>query len=172
VRAEIGVLLQRVVSQLPGAEVREGQLSMAVAVAEVLGHDTARGGATVAVAAGTGTGKSFAYLVPVVVSGKKVVVATATKALQDQLASKDLPLVAKGLGSRFRWAVLKGRSNYLCRQRLAEMEQLGRQTSLEESLGRRASGSTGKAIGEQVAKLVEWSGRTGSGVKGTRMSIA
>ena len=58
---------------------------------------------------------------PAVLSGKKVVVATATKALQDQLAEKDLPLVERGLGSAFSYAVLKGRSNYICRQRVAEV---------------------------------------------------
>jgi ATP-dependent DNA helicase DinG len=74
------------------------------------------------VQAGTGTGKSLAYLVPAVLSGKKVVVATATKALQDQLATKDLPFLARQLGSDhpFTFSVLKGRSNYLCRQRAAE----------------------------------------------------
>jgi len=75
------------------------------------------------VGAGTGTGKSLAYLVPAVLSGRSVVVATATRALQDQLATKDLPLVADALRSRrtLRFAVLKGRSNYLCRQRAAEV---------------------------------------------------
>src|ERR1017187_10966505 len=84
-----------------------------------------------AVAAGTGTGKSLAYLVPAVGSRKRVVVATATKALQDQLANKDLPLVARGLGRPVRWAVLKGRSNYLCRQRLAALDRLGDQQRLD-----------------------------------------
>jgi ATP-dependent DNA helicase DinG len=72
------------------------------------------------VQAGTGTGKSLAYLVPAVLSGHKVVVATATKALQDQLADKDLPAIA-GAGLAFTFAVLKGRSNYLCAQRANEM---------------------------------------------------
>src|ERR1700719_3206200 len=75
------------------------------------------------VGAGTGTGKSLAYLVPAVLSGRSVVVATATRALQDQLATKDLPQVAASLETRHpvRFAVLKGRSNYLCRQRAAEV---------------------------------------------------
>ena len=100
-------------STLPAGEVRAGQVVMAEAVAKVFAS-----GGHVAVAAGTGTGKSLAYLVPAVISHKRVVVATATKALQDQLANKDLPLVARGLGQPVKWAVLKGRSNYLCRQRL------------------------------------------------------
>ena len=74
------------------------------------------------VEAGTGTGKSLAYLVPIVLSGRKTVVATATKALQDQLAGKDLPFVAEHLGIDFEFAVLKGRSNYVCRQRIGEIE--------------------------------------------------
>ena len=99
---------------------------MAEAVAKVFAT-----GGHVAVAAGTGTGKSLAYLVPAVSSGKRVVVVTATKALQDQLANKDLPLVARGLGRPVRWAVLKGRSNYLCRQRLHELDRLGEQQRLD-----------------------------------------
>ncbi|MFZ0171937.1 MAG: ATP-dependent DNA helicase [Acidimicrobiales bacterium] len=117
----------------------------------------------VAVSAGTGTGKSFAYLVPAVLSGRCVVVATATKALQDQLATKDLPVVAKSLklGHPIRWAVLKGRSNYLCRQRLVEMEQTGRQASLE-GLGSSTTTLRG-SLGDQVARLVQWSETTMSG---------
>ncbi|MDQ1428009.1 MAG: ATP-dependent helicase DinG, partial [Acidimicrobiaceae bacterium] len=65
------------------------------------------------VAAQTGTGKSLAYLVPALLSGSRVVVATATKALQDQLAKKDLPFLAERLPIPFEFAVLKGRSNYL-----------------------------------------------------------
>jgi ATP-dependent DNA helicase DinG len=80
------------------------------------------------VQAGTGTGKSLAYLLPAVRSGRRVVVATATKALQDQLATKELPFLAGHLGRPpFSFAVLKGRSNYLCRQRAAEV------TGAEES---------------------------------------
>jgi len=120
------VLLRRVVETLPAGEVREGQTEMAEAVAKAFDS-----GGHVAVAAGTGTGKSLAYLVPAVNSHKHVVVATATKALQDQLANKDLPLVARGLGLPVKWAVLKGRSNYLCRQRLHELERLGEQQRLD-----------------------------------------
>jgi ATP-dependent DNA helicase DinG len=74
------------------------------------------------VAAGTGTGKTIGYLVPAVLAGKRVVVATATKALQDQLAGKDLPFLTEHLPQPFDWAVLKGRSNYLCLQRLRELD--------------------------------------------------
>ena len=72
---------------------------------------------------------------PAVLSGKKVVVATATKALQDQLAEKDLPLVDRGLGLTFSYAVLKGRSNYICRQRVNEVGHGGIQPELSVDAG-------------------------------------
>lgn len=68
--------------------------------------------------AGTGTGKTFAYLVPALLSGKKVVISTATKTLQDQIFNKDLPTITSVLGSPLKVAVLKGRRNYLCKHRL------------------------------------------------------
>ena len=72
------------------------------------------------VQAGTGTGKSLAYLIPAVLSGKRIVIATATKALQDQIAASELPHLAAELERPFTWAVLKGRNNYICRQRVNE----------------------------------------------------
>lgn len=89
-------------------EERAQQLEMAELVAEAL-----TGGTHAVVEAGTGTGKTLAYLVPALLSGKRIVVSTATKALQEQLVEKDLPLLQK-LGAKFRFAVMKGRSNYLC----------------------------------------------------------
>src|SRR5690606_36822426 len=68
--------------------------------------------------AGTGTGKTFAYLVPALLSGLKTIVSTGTKALQDQLFHRDLPAVRDALGVNPRIALLKGRANYLCRHRL------------------------------------------------------
>src|SRR6185503_10393989 len=68
--------------------------------------------------AGTGTGKSLGYLLPALASGRRVVVATATKALQAQLLEQDVPLAAAALGRTVRVAVLKGRQNYLCRRRV------------------------------------------------------
>src|SRR5580658_1680671 len=82
--------------------------------------------------AGTGTGKSLAYLVPAVLWGKRVVVATATKALQDQLATKDLPFLKRAMKRRFDFALLKGRSNYLCVQRAREVVAGGEQGSFVE----------------------------------------
>ena len=96
-------------------------------------------GTHLVVQAGTGTGKSLAYLVPAALSGKKVVIATATKALQDQLAEKDLPQVDAGLGlpAPLDFAVLKGRSNYVCRQRVAEVGSGGIQAELgDQGAGR------------------------------------
>lgn len=69
--------------------------------------------------AGTGTGKSLGYLIPAILSGKRVVVSVTTKALQSQLAEKDMPFLQEHLGIDFPWTVLKGRSNYLCINRLA-----------------------------------------------------
>ncbi len=147
---KLAELLARVVATLPAGEVRTGQLEMA----EAVGRAFADGG-NIAVAAGTGTGKSLAYLVPAAVSSKHVVVATATKALQDQLANKDLPLVARGLGRPVKWAVLKGRSNYLCRQRLYELERLGDQQRLDAPVDpdpfdsvRSGSGTAGRGQGD------------------------
>jgi ATP-dependent DNA helicase DinG len=116
-RSDVSSALSRVVRALPGGgEAREGQVEMAQAVADAIG-----GGRHLVVRAGTGTGKTLGYLVPAVLSGKRVVVATATRALQDQLAAKDLPFLDRELGRPFSWAVLKGRSNYVCVQRLAEV---------------------------------------------------
>lgn len=113
---EIAETLEKVVAQLPGGgEVRDGQRVMAEAVADAI-----ESGRHLVVQAGTGTGKTLAYLVPAVVTGARVVVATATKALQDQLAGKDLPFLDAHVGG-FSWAILKGRSNYVCRQRVAEL---------------------------------------------------
>ncbi|MGH9304010.1 MAG: ATP-dependent DNA helicase [Acidimicrobiales bacterium] len=166
--SEAAKVLQGLVGSLPGGEQRPGQLEMARRVAKTLGGD-----GHLAVAAGTGTGKSYAYLVPALLSNKRVVIATATKALQDQLARKDLPRVAADLGRRVRWAVLKGRSNYVCRQRLAEMSPGGEQGRLSElaaseSAPTRRGGPRGRrpaeqTRAEQVRRLVEWAGRTKSG---------
>lgn len=109
--------LATVTSALPAAEDRPGQRQMAEAIERSLAS-----GRHLIVAAGTGTGKTIGYLVPAVLAGKRVVVATATKALQDQLAGKDLPFLTEHLPQPFDWAVLKGRSNYLCLQRLRELD--------------------------------------------------
>jgi ATP-dependent DNA helicase DinG len=98
---------------LPAFTPREAQLEMAQAVQKAI----AESGCLVA-EAGTGTGKTLAYLVPALLSGRKTIVSTATRNLQDQLFRKDLPLVRKALGLGFRAVLLKGRANYLCPYRL------------------------------------------------------
>nr|WP_086940434.1 ATP-dependent DNA helicase [Thaumasiovibrio occultus] len=98
---------------IPGFSPREAQQQMARAV-----HDAIESQTQLVVEAGTGTGKTFAYLVPALQSGKKVIISTGSKALQEQLFHRDLPLMAKALGFTGVTALLKGRSNYLCPERL------------------------------------------------------
>ncbi|HHJ38639.1 MAG: helicase [Methylothermaceae bacteria B42] len=94
---------------------RQAQVEMARAVARVI----AEGGILVA-EAGTGTGKTFAYLVPALLSGQQIIVSTGSRNLQDQLFLKDLPLLRKALGRPFQLAQLKGRSNYMCHYRMQQ----------------------------------------------------
>ncbi len=100
---------------VPGYRPRAAQLRMAEAVAEAFDLRT-----KLVVEAGTGTGKTFAYLIPALLSGRHVLVSTGTKTLQDQLFHRDLPMLSGALGRPVKVALLKGRSNYLCRQRLQE----------------------------------------------------
>jgi ATP-dependent DNA helicase DinG len=103
---------------LPGFKLRDGQLAMAEAVEDALAREQ-----PLLVEAGTGTGKTLAYLVPAILSGRKVVVSTATRALQEQIYFKDLPIVADVLATfdvRFSAALMKGLSNYACKRRLNE----------------------------------------------------
>jgi ATP-dependent DNA helicase DinG len=97
---------------IDGYEPREGQRRMADAVAATLG-----GGGTLLAEAGTGTGKTLAYLVPAILSGRRVLVSTGTKNLQEQIFFKDLPLLQKALDARFSATLMKGRANYLCLHR-------------------------------------------------------
>src|SRR5271156_4026934 len=98
---------------LPGYASRAEQSAMASAVGRALARAE-----PLIVEAGTGTGKTFAYLVPALLSGRSVIISTGTRTLQDQLFRRDLPLLAKALGLPARVALLKGRGNYLCRHRL------------------------------------------------------
>ncbi|MDP9036550.1 MAG: DEAD/DEAH box helicase, partial [Myxococcota bacterium] len=103
---------------LSGWERREGQLAMAEAIEQALEQEK-----HLFVEAGTGTGKTLAYLVPAVLSGRKIIVSTATRALQEQIFLKDLPLAAEALAAhdvRFSAALMKGLSNYVCRRRFEE----------------------------------------------------
>jgi ATP-dependent DNA helicase DinG len=150
-RENLRSVLTKVVTALPAAEERLGQQQMAEAVA-----DSIKSGRHLVVQAGTGTGKTLAYLVPALLAGKRVVVATATKALQDQLAAKDLPFLETHLGRPFDWAVLKGRSNYICMQRVRELQSsaAGGQLEMEELA------PTTKV---EINRLCEWSGTTKTG---------
>ena len=138
---------------LPDFRIRRQQLRMAERVAAALED---RG--LLAVEAGTGTGKTFAYLVPALLSGLRVLISTGTRTLQDQLFSKDLPLVAAALGRPARIALLKGRSNYLCRYRLALAGEGSEQLVLGEHFG------SGKPASEKVlTRLRRWAQTTRSG---------
>ena len=103
---------------LQGYESRPQQQTLALAVETAL---ASRSGALLA-EAGCGTGKSLGYLIPAIVSGKRVIVSTATKALQDQVANKDLPFLAEHLGKPFTYALLKGRSNYACMAKMTDAD--------------------------------------------------
>ena len=154
---EILDALRRVTTELANAEERQGQDEMAVLVGRAL-----RKNRHLIVQAGTGTGKTLGYLVPAVISGRRIVVSTVTKALQDQLSQNDLPLLAAALNPildhQLTWTVLKGRSNYLCRQRIAELADRS-QSKLElDEVSVRTKAD--------VKKLVEWSGTTETGDEG------
>lgn len=129
-----------------GFELRPGQLAMAEAVAEAICQ-----GESLIVEAGTGTGKTYAYLAPALLSGKKIIVSTATKALQYQLVSQDLPALQAWLDKSFTWIQLKGRENYVCEQRL-------RWAELDHELS--------KTQQHQLALIRSWLSQGGSGDKG------
>lgn len=141
--------LRRVTSAFEGAEERQGQIDMVHAVAESLDA-----GRSIIIQAGTGTGKSLGYLVPALLNGKRTVVATATKTLQDQLARHDLPLLKRHLGVDFSWAVVKGRSNYVCRQRVAELTDSSGQLEFEE---------ISDGVRKEVDAIIEWASGTLTG---------
>ena len=104
----------------PGFVEREAQLQLADAMARAI-EDRA----TLVAEAGTGVGKTFAYLVPLLLSGRRALVSTATKSLQDQLFLRDLPRLRDALGLPVRIALLKGRSSYLCLHRLQQARETG-----------------------------------------------
>jgi ATP-dependent DNA helicase DinG len=107
---------------IEGYQPRQTQIEMAEAITHSINENQ-----SLIAEAGTGTGKTFAYLVPAILSGKKVVVSTGTKNLQDQLFNKDLPIIRKAMKMPFIAALLKGRSNYVCTYRL--------QNALDSSFG-------------------------------------
>jgi len=127
-----------------GFRPRSGQTEMALAVAQ-----TVEQGGSLVVEAGTGVGKTFAYLVPALLSGERVLVSTATKALQDQLFARDLPRLAAAFGMPVRLALLKGRASYLCPHRL--------------ELARREALLPDRATVALLAKVERWAQGTRSG---------
>ncbi len=142
--------LATAVGALDGAEDRAGQREMADLVQRAI-----EGNRHLVVQAGTGTGKTLAYLIPALLSGRTTVVATATKALQDQLAGKDLPFLAEHLDVEVEYALLKGRSNYVCLQRLREMADPDQgQLELDEMA------VTTQA---EIKRIAEWAGDSDTG---------
>ncbi|MBL1262248.1 helicase C-terminal domain-containing protein [Methylomicrobium sp. RS1] len=129
---------------IKGYRPRAPQIEMAKAIAEAI-----RSGQHLIAEAGTGTGKTFAYLAPAVLSGSKVIVSTGTKNLQDQLFNKDLPLIRKAIKTPFMAALLKGRSNYLCTYRL--------ENSLNSAFG------FSKEDADALSKIKSWAKRTKTG---------
>ncbi|HSD65475.1 MAG TPA: helicase C-terminal domain-containing protein [Vicinamibacteria bacterium] len=112
---------------LPGYEERPAQRRLAQAVAETLDA-----GGLLLAEAGTGTGKTLAYLLPAVELGRRVVISTGTKNLQEQLVQKDIPILARALGRELSVAVMKGRANYLCLLRFSSFAKAGSFRRLEE----------------------------------------
>ncbi|ADU69538.1 ATP-dependent DNA helicase [Pantoea sp. At-9b] len=111
---------------IPGFKPREAQREMAQAVAEAV-----KSGGELVVEAGTGTGKTYAYLAPALRADKKVIISTGSKALQDQLYNRDLPTIARALKFKGKTALLKGRSNYLCLERMEQQTQSGGDLSVQ-----------------------------------------
>lgn len=138
--ADDGALAQEIAS----FRARPAQQDLSAAIADAF---IERG--TLLAEAGTGTGKTFAYLVPALLSGKKTIVSTGTRALQDQLYHRDLPRVRTALGVGHTSALLKGRANYLCHYRMRQAQGEPRFTSREQVA--------------QFQRIVAWSGRTRMG---------
>ena len=129
---------------ISGYQPRAAQLEMADAIADAIESKQ-----NLIAEAGTGTGKTFAYLAPAILSGKKTIISTGTKNLQDQLFNKDLPVIRKAMKTPFMAALLKGRSNYLCTYRL--------QNSLTSTLG------FSKEDAQALAQINSWAKRTKTG---------
>lgn len=140
---------------IPGFQPRQAQLDMAEAV-----HQAIQDGSQLVVEAGTGTGKTFAYLVPALQSGKKTVISTGSKNLQEQLYHRDLPLMVEALGFYGQVALLKGRANYLCLDRLSRQMLESHYQSSDPTLL------------SQLVKVRSWSSETKTGDLGDCDAIA
>ena len=123
----------RLAAHVDGYVARDGQLAMADAVARAIDET-----GTLIAEAGTGTGKTFAYLVPALMWGGKVVLSTGTKTLQDQLFRKDIPTVRAALNAPVTVALLKGRANYVCHEYLQRTQETGRLTTRQDTVHLRA----------------------------------
>ena len=156
--SENGALANAIDGFLP----RQAQTDMAIEVAESIKNKS-----SLIVEAGTGTGKTFAYLIPALIANKeaasndelqkKIIVSTGTKNLQEQLFHKDLPLIKKSLATQAQVALLKGRSNYLCIYRLDQYQQ-----------------SRGQLDAQTLAdfvKVKEWANSTSSGDTGELVNV-
>ncbi|WP_329036384.1 ATP-dependent DNA helicase [Streptomyces sp. NBC_01725] len=157
-KPSLSELLHAAVTAVGGVE-RPGQVTMAEAVAEVIDDNT-----HLLVQAGTGTGKSLGYLVPALAHGERVVVATATLALQRQLVERDLPRTVDALspllGRRPEYAMLKGRSNYLCLHRLNEGVPQEEEDGLFDQF--EAAAPTSK-LGKDLLRMRDWADETETG---------
>lgn len=128
--AEVAALFAasgRLAEHIPSFRPRQSQADMACAVAQAIATQS-----TLLAEAGTGTGKTFAYLVPALLWGGKVIISTGTRNLQDQLFLRDLPVVRKALNAPVSVALLKGRANYVCHFHLERTQQNGRLTARED----------------------------------------
>ncbi|MET4927064.1 ATP-dependent DNA helicase [Streptomyces sp. PSRA5] len=157
-KPSLSELLHAAVTAVGGVE-RQGQVTMAEAVAEVIDDNS-----HLLVQAGTGTGKSLGYLVPALAHGERVVVATATLALQRQLVERDLPRTVDALspllGRRPEYAMLKGRSNYLCLHRLNEGVPQEEEDGLFDQF--EAAAPTSK-LGQDLLRMRDWADETETG---------
>lgn len=157
-KPSLSELLHAAVTAVGGVE-RPGQVTMAEAVAEVIDDNS-----HLLVQAGTGTGKSLGYLVPALAHGERVVVATATLALQRQLVERDLPRTVDALspllGRRPEYAMLKGRSNYLCLHRLNEGVPQEEEDGLFDQF--EAAAPTSK-LGQDLLRMRDWADETETG---------
>lgn len=160
-KAGLTELLAAAVGAVPGGTSRPGQEAMAAAV-----EAAAQTGEHLIVQAGTGTGKSLAYLVPALHTGERVVVSTATLALQAQLVDSDLPrladAVAPVLGRRPKFALLKGRHHYLCRAKLEGSTAEDPTDGLFDDGPGQWLGAAGR-MGQQMTRLREWAEETETG---------
>ena len=141
----------KVSAKIEGFEERDAQVDMALEIASAIKNES-----ILVAEAGTGTGKTFAYLAPSMLSGKKVIISTATKTLQEQLLNKDIPFLLKQCKVQGTARALKGRENYLCSSRLEIAETAEQNT---------------KAVLKKLALISDWSKKTVYGDKSELASI-